>query len=67
MSQIVCKLSLELKARVTNMRFEAFFICSHGTYTIFLPSEAKNTTFESGTFGSLGKNSILRIYREEKT
>ena len=36
MSQIACKL-------MTNMRSEAFFICSHGAYTIFLPhGEAEN-------------------------
>ena len=43
---------------VTNMRSEAFFICSHGAYTIFLPSEAEiqySRSSESGTFGPLGK------------
>ena len=30
------------------MRSEAFFICSHGAYTIFLPGEAENTTFPIG-------------------
>ena len=48
MSQIVCKLSPEPKARVTNMRSEAFFIFSRGAYTIFLPGEAENTTFAIG-------------------
>ena len=48
MSQIACKLSPEPKARVTNMRSEAFFIFSHGAYTIFLPGEAENTTFAIG-------------------
>ena len=42
------KLSPEPKARVTNMWSEAFFICSRGAYTIFLPSEAENTTFAIG-------------------
>ena len=32
MSQIACKLSTEPKTRVTNMRSEAVFICSRGTY-----------------------------------
>ena len=27
---------------------EAFFICSRGAYTIFLPGEAENTTFAIG-------------------
>ena len=48
MSQIACKLSTEPKTRVTNMRSEAVFICSRGTYMIFLPGEAENTTFEIG-------------------
>ena len=30
------------------MRSEAFFIFSHGAYTIFLPDEAKNATFAIG-------------------
>ena len=48
MPQIARKLSPEPKARVTNMRSAAFFICSHGQYTSFLSSEAENTTFAIG-------------------
>ena len=33
---------------MTNMRSEAFFIFSHGAYTIFLPGEAENATFAIG-------------------
>ena len=33
---------------MTNMPSEAFFIFSHGAYTIFLPSEAENEIFAIG-------------------
>ena len=48
MSQIASKLLPEPKARITNMRSEAFFISSRGVYTIFLSSEDENTTFAIG-------------------
>ena len=48
MTQIGSKLSPEPKARVTNIRSEAFFIYSRGVNTIFLPGEAENTTFAIG-------------------
>ena len=52
---------------MTDMRSEAFFICSCGAYTISLSGEAENTTFlrpaagsKSGTFGPIDKkNSIF--------
>ena len=62
MFQIARKLSPELKATMKNMRSEAFFICSHGAYTIFLPSETENTTFAIGhRENTFAKNEIFLI------
>ena len=48
MSQNAYKLSPEPKVWLTNMRSEAFFICSRDADTNFLSGEAENATFAIG-------------------